>query len=259
MNSQFDEFEEFMRGIDAETHARADALANDPNYRPPSADLLDDPDPFGMGWEWANPQQGEARTALSTPQPVSATPESPPVIPFTPRLERRSRFRWVGYGAGAAIAASLLIGLGILIASKLPRGGGTEVLVANASPVYGPGRGAERELRVEMRCDLAGFAAVLALAPTRWPEIFPGPGGEDIPITSGVPKEFGPLTPGTTRVLFVVTETPAAEPIRKALRGKTFTPDQVDELQAFLRSALEAKGYRRMGFGTATYEPPSKE
>src|SRR5687768_2579767 len=27
----FDEFEEFLRGIDAETHARANALADDPN------------------------------------------------------------------------------------------------------------------------------------------------------------------------------------------------------------------------------------
>jgi hypothetical protein len=62
--TRFDEFEESLRNIDAETHARADALANDPNYQPPPPDLLDDPDPFDMNWVWAlppNDQYGDAQ------------------------------------------------------------------------------------------------------------------------------------------------------------------------------------------------------
>jgi hypothetical protein len=64
--TRFDEFEEFLQSIDAETHARAAALANDPNYRPPAADLLDDPDPFGMDWEWA--KLAQVRAELSPDQ-----------------------------------------------------------------------------------------------------------------------------------------------------------------------------------------------
>src|SRR5207249_272611 len=52
---RFEAFEEFIRGINAETDARIDAKVNDPNWAPPPVEWLDDTDPLGMNWEWAEP------------------------------------------------------------------------------------------------------------------------------------------------------------------------------------------------------------
>lgn len=165
------------------------------------------------------------------------------------------------YLGGAALAASILlgVGLGFFIANRYHLGGGKEILVASATLTYGPPRGKEPTIRVEMESKLPGFATIIALAPEHRSETFPGPGGDDIEVKAQVAKDFGPLPNWTTRVLFVVTETPAAEPIRRALHDKAFTSDQLHELQTFLSSTLEAKGYRRLAFGNATFTKPTTE
>src|SRR5262249_17329335 len=144
--------------------------------------------------------------------------------------------RWGG--RFAALAASLL--LGVYIGTRVlrdGRGGGTEVLIATAT--FSPDRGAGDWLGVEIHSDLAGFATVVALAPGRRPETLPDLGGEDIPVRSGVPEKVGPLPQSTTRILFVVTETPAGEPIRRALQDKSFGPGDAAELRTLLLSTLE--------------------
>ncbi len=155
----------------------------------------------------------------------------------------------------AALAASLLFG--VFLGAKAFRDGPTssEILVASASPVYGNTRGADRALRIEMRSSLAGHVTVIALAPDRQPEVYPGLGAEDIGIMADVPREYGPLPPATTRVLFVVTETPADETVRKALRGRKYGPEDLDRLKADLTSSLRDKGFRRMALGEAAFSP----
>jgi hypothetical protein len=157
-----------------------------------------------------------------------------------------------------ALAASILFALGAIVGSLAFRER-TGVLVASAMPSYHDVRGNERELRIEIKSELSGFATIVALAPGPRPEVFPGPGGDDIPVKAATSVESGPLPLATTRVVLVVTETPAAEPIRKALAKKTFTPDQMEELRQFLQSTLEAKGYRRMAFGVARPTPPTRQ
>ncbi len=156
----------------------------------------------------------------------------------------------------AALAASLLVG--IVLGSQGFQGGrdGAEILVAEASPVYGDMRGSGgsgRPSRIEMRSSLGGYATVIALSPGRTAEIYPKPGAEDIAVSASVPRPYGPLAPGTTRVLFVVTETPAAETIHKALPRKTYGPEDLDRLRADLTTTLRAKGFRRMALGDAAF------
>ena len=135
-----------------------------------------------------------------------------------------------------------------------------EVLVASATSRNVLTRGKEKTITVELQSDLGGFATVVALVPGQRPVVVPHVGGDDIPVTAGAPGllSTGPLPAETTRALVVVTETPAGETIRKAMINKAFTPDQLDELQAFLRSVLETKGYRRMAFGSALFDQPPK-
>jgi hypothetical protein len=172
----------------------------------------------------------------------------------------RFRFGPMVYWGATAVAAALFLGiaLGMMIGGGR-RGGGTEILVASAMPLYEVGRGNEQALHVEMRSGMAGYATVVALRPERVPMVSPGPGGDDIQINADTPREFGPLPGWTTRVVFVVTETPAAETVRRVLGNKTYTPDQPEELQTLLRSALEGRGYRRMAFGSTTFNPTAKK
>jgi hypothetical protein len=157
--------------------------------------------------------------------------------------------RWGG--RIAALAASLLIG--VFLGSNILRDGrveGIESFSTSIAPAPAPGRGVEDWWWVEIRSDLPGFATVVALGPGSRPEILPGLGGEDEPVDPGAPALVGPLPQSTTRALSVITETPAGEPIRRALRARNFGPDQIEELKEFLRTTLESKGYRRMAFGS---------
>ena len=148
----------------------------------------------------------------------------------------------------APLAASLLVG--VLLGTTAFRSGGEpssfDVSVASVpSPTRGPG---ERPgVKVEIRGE--GFVALVALAPGRRPEVVPGLGVDDVPVKEGSPAVVQ-LPESTTEVLSVVTETPASEPLRRALREKAFEPGQLEGLKAFVRAALEAKGFRRMALET---------
>jgi hypothetical protein len=53
-------FHELMESISDESldaiDAELEAERNDPNYQPKPVAWRDDPDPFGMDWKWAEPQ-----------------------------------------------------------------------------------------------------------------------------------------------------------------------------------------------------------
>jgi hypothetical protein len=246
MKTPSERFHERMDRIRDADFAELDDQLDDPNYRPePVAWRENGPDPFGVGWTWLKPEAETSRPAI----------KSPAVLSMTGRQGRRTRFmRQVGYGVATAAAACLLVGVGVLVGTKLPQGG-TDILIASVTPKAFPPRGAsERDVRygLEIRSKLKGFATIVALAPGRGPVVLPGPdpADEDFLVRSGVPRVIGSLGPETTFVVFTVTETPAAEPIRKALEGKSFGPDEAGQLQDFLRSVLEAKGYHRLALGS---------
>ncbi len=51
------------------------------------------------------------------------------------------------------------------------------------------------------------------------------------------------------------TETPAAEVVRKSLGGGNYRPEELDRLRADVQGLLQGKGFRRMAFGTAAFDP----
>jgi hypothetical protein len=164
--------------------------------------------------------------------------------------------------AAYAIAASLLIGMGVLIGSMAFHGiataTGMEILVAIASPQFVPARGTDTDLRVEIQCDRPGFATVMSLASGRRQQVLPLPGADPISVASSGTTTYGPLPPDSTTVLVVVTELPATDAIRNALLGKQFTPNESGQLQGFLRDILGASGHRWAAFGITRFERPPK-
>jgi hypothetical protein len=111
---------------------------------------------------------------------------------------------------------------------------------------------------VRVKGPFDGFVTVLALAPDRKQRVFPEFGADDKPVASGADADGIPVPEDTTRVLIVVTETPAGEPIRRAFEGKNarrFSPDQEGELRREVEELLRKKGYRRVAIGDATVTP----
>lgn len=220
------------------------------------------PEPERGDWWWeavtsrelARP--GLARSVIANAsEPAVSAPKDEQVIPFdSARTAHRPRApRWLGQAA--AIAASLLVGvfLGRTAFDGGGEGSGRRDL-ASASPVYGPGRGTERDLSVRFTSGLQGFATVVALTPGSRPEVFPALGRDDVPVRSGAQIEFGPLPPGTKEALVIVTETPAADPIRRALRERNDETGDVSGIRAFLGSHLRTKGYRQIASGSIQFD-----
>ncbi len=240
MTKSFESFEERILSIDAQTLAAIDAELeaerNDPNYQPKPVAWRDDPDPFGMDWKWAEPE------------------DAPSVISFSAQPKRSFRLRSVGgyYGIGAAVAASLLIG--VLLGGLAFRGvgwrpsvGETDVLLASVTPKFGTLRGAEQSLLVEVGSVRPGFATIITLAPDRAQQVFPEPGEEPIRVAPSAPQTYGPLPRDSTTALVLVTETPATDLIREALLTQEFRPGDIDRLGGYLRKLLAQSGYRSAG------------
>jgi hypothetical protein len=166
---------------------------------------------------------------------------------------RRKILRLIGQVT--ALAASLLIGV-FLGTSVLQDGGGGRTLGIGGEARYGPVRGTERERSVVFRSPIRGFATIVVLREGSPPEVLPGPGQDDLRVRPGVDLEHGPLPPGTDVALVLITETPASDPIRRALRGASFSPGEAGVLRAELEAALRGMNYRRLALGTIRFEPP---
>ena len=257
MAKPFESFEERILSLDAETLAAIDAELeaerNDHDARPREVEWLGDPDPFGLDWQWAEPSDQGAKSA---PKTTPTTAKSPAVIPFSNHPERWSPLQRVAYAAGAAIAASLLVGIGMLVGSRTFRG--MEVLVAVVTPQFVSARGTGTDLRVEAQSDRPGFATVISLAPDRRQEVFPLPGADAVRVEPSGTVAYGPLPPDSRTVLAVLTERPATELVRDALVGKPFTSSQVGQLQDYLRKTLAEAGHRWAAFGITRFERSPK-
>jgi hypothetical protein len=114
-----------------------------------------------------------------------------------------------------------------------------------------PSRGVGEQPGVRIESGGDGFVTLVLLSPGLRQEVVPGAGVDDVPVRPGAPA-IVPVPASTSGVLSVVTETPASEPLRRALREKRFEPGQAGELEAFVRSTLESKGYRRKALGWAS-------
>lgn len=222
----------------------------------------DEPAPERGDWWWEAVTSGELvhpglarRVIANASEPAVSAPKEEQVIPFDSAgtAHRPRATRWLGQAA--ALAASLLVGVFLGRTAFDGGGEGSERSdLASASPVYGPGRGTERDVGVRFTSGLQGFATVVALSPENRPEVFPALGRDDVPVQTGATTEFGPLPPGTKEALVIVTETPAADPIRRALRERNDETGDVSGIPAFLESYLRTKGYRRIASGSIRFD-----
>ncbi len=256
------------------------------------ASLAIDPTALRLLWEFLNESMAGATAgrfwwdALFRATPP--LPEAPPAfrVPApTQPVARRGLF-WGG--AVLALAASLLLAfLGGRIGA--PTGGGqptsdefvarlsdedaarvrrllqerhgTEILVAQAAAQWGQPRAGVKEPQLTVEGPFDGFVTVVALAPARKQQVQPGFGVKPYPVSTGHASEPIWLPDGTTEVLFVVTETNAAETVRSELdpvNARRYTADKIDELRAQLETLLKGAGYRRLAFGRVAVPPPDK-
>lgn len=193
--------------------------------------------------------RGTAQEKTATQRPA----EDPATIPFD--ADRPAKRHdgglppWVR--RFAPLAASLL--LGIFLGRVAFDRGGDFVLAAGASPLIGPGRGSDRDLGLQFESPLAGFATIVALAPGGPAEVYPALGRDDIAVDARSVAEYGPLPPGTREAFVIVTETPASDPIRRAIRDGAGGSADGANLRGLLEERLRAKGYRRMAIGAAEF------
>ena len=165
--------------------------------------------------------------------------------------------RWLKVGLGVGLAASLFI-LGVCADRAFwPRQNGMQVLVASTSTKYVPGRDPNELLpELAIESDLSGFATVVSLAPERRPLVWPSIGSDDFPIIGDGTSQPFTLPKDTTEAVFVVTETPSGEPIRRIEDSFTdLRPGDESRVRELMLATLKEKGYRRMAFGEASFTP----
>ncbi len=245
MTKPLDELKQFLGSLDFD--ARVAAAADDLDSTASSVEWQSDPDPFGLEWEWLCPPQPETTgTSLSPESPVSSK---------TPNRN----FRFVGTARLTGIAASLLIGvlLGWLVFGRGVPVDQLQLLAADATVTFGPPRGGQPQPSVTVSSPFAGFATVIGLAPDRKQQLIPVSGGADIPVPAGGASAAVPLRADTTRAVFIVTPTPAAEALRRELDAPTaprYSPDDVDDLLQRIQETLINKGHRRIASGSMSVE-----
>ena len=119
-------------------------------------------------------------------------------------------------------------------------------------------RGDEEELELQVTSAFHGYVASVALAPNRRPLVQPVLGGEDIEAEQNGPSIPIILPAGTTRVVFVVTETPAGESVRQMIDDANairYQPLQYERLREDLVAYLQLKGHKRIAVGNKAISP----
>lgn len=221
----------------AEECARIDAEVCAPGYVPPAVPWRDPgPDPFGMDWDWVGPEQET---------PVTAPPVAEPALTVTPGSTRRL-LRYAAYAGGAALAASVLIAVGVLVGVQGNRG--REVAFAGrVTAREDAARGAGvAEVVVENRADARAFVTVVGIAPGRRPAVFSREEGRFIDVGPGgtrVVKNLPASFDGATVALVVLTATPAGEAVQNAM-PEGAAPELADEAAGRLKAALSDLGFR---------------
>lgn len=192
----------------------------------------DEPDPLKIDWAWAGPEQPVQATELRTPTTV---PE--PI---------RRPLRTAAYLGAAALAASILVAVGVLVGTQGNRG--REVAFAGrVTAREDAARGAGvAEVVVENRADTRAFVTVVGLAPGRRPAVFSREEGQFIDVGPGgsrVVKNFPASFDGATVALVVLTATPAGEAVQNAM-PEGAGPEAADEAAGRLKTALGDLGFR---------------
>lgn len=259
------------------------ALAGDKHCLDVLRDLvLDDPFTDAVHEEWQDTlvasveRCAEARRAGNpkSSQPLGAIPGRTSKVPTEPTsrdvsspptTSRPSRRKWTRAAVGAVLAATLLVA-GVLFDRLWFQGGGDANAVvlhdARASVAWVPMRGSNEEAKLKITSPIAGFAVAVCLANDRPPLVVPALGQSDIPVSEEEGSEAFSVPGDTTSVVFVVTETPAGEPVRREFDGrqaKEYTLEETVKVRTNLLEFLQQKGYRRIAVGSITEVPTNAD
>ncbi len=187
-------------------------------------------------------EHAQAHRHLDAPQAAEGKS-----LPFTGNRatppKTRTAVRWAS--RFVALAASLLIG--VFLGTWNQRSGDDGSFLIGASmELLKSARGQASQLRITS--PRTGFVAVVALLPGEpaRPVVFPL--WEDLPVEPGKPSATGPF-PEDARparvALVVVTRTPAADTLDKALSETMFSADETGRLETAVIRILKAKGHDR--------------
>lgn len=182
-----------------------------------------------------------------------AFPAAAVTTTIPPRPLRGGRFlRWA---VPAGLAAGLLLGglAGWALRGPGEKTGEPVAMTGRATfephTTRGPNDGPS-QVRVSSSAD--GFVVVIELS-ADLNQFFKPPPGKEIPVGQGGQSEGIPLRASTSRIVYVVTETPAGETVRVAFDPKqtrVYRADHHADLKRDLEDALTKKGYRRFTVGT---------
>ncbi|MFO0796065.1 MAG: hypothetical protein U0804_01245 [Gemmataceae bacterium] len=164
--------------------------------------------------------------------------------------------RSVSRAAAVAVAASLLIALGLAIGRSTAE---REVaLAARVAGTHDPARGPDTVagVSVENTSSRTGYVTVVGLSPSRRPAVhyleqdrFISVGPGQSRTVRSLPTQFD----GCPVALVVLTPTPAGEVVRK-LSEEPVPPDQAEAFRERLKAGLEELGYRGVGIITVRIE-----
>lgn len=152
-----------------------------------------------------------------------------------------------------ATAAALLVGVGLGVVGRglIPGGGPVDqwAALSSGSDVgrLQP-RGGDVSFELKLDSPRPGFASVIVPRPADKPRVYPE-GWDDPPrVVPGAAATYGPLDARAGQsVLVVVTETPAADVLRRAF-DKEPLADSVERLRAQAETVLKANGFRWAAF-----------
>lgn len=174
-----------------------------------------------------------------------------------PKKEQRSLASYAGY----ATAAAILIAVGIYAFTRGDRAN-TEVAQGRVDATKFMGGGGPDSQSLTVTSPMSGFLTVIELAADRKQRIDDKLASPDTPVAAGQSVTWAKsLDADTTRVVFVVTETPADSAVVRGFglpNSKRYVTTDAEALKRDLEKYLREKGYRRLAIGVVDVTVPPR-
>lgn len=257
MKTRLEQLEDVLRGTaDEETRNSLQHRLRDPDSDAcqffNTLREADREDPFEMAWTWLLPSVAAGRGSAAASEPVA------------PAKGSRSTRTMNRYQLAGTIAATLVLGLAVgFLASRGGWGDVPPTLIASADVSFKGSRdpGDPPPIPViEAKSNIPGFLTVIVLhGETLTPWTLPIAPDDDVrlPGDGGAIKfELPADVRDGTAALVLVTATPAADTLDKALYEREFSDQDIGPLRELVENTLKEKGHRTVFIQQVSLEPP---
>jgi hypothetical protein len=239
MAKPFESIEERILGISKErldaADAELEAERNDPDFEPPAVEWLDDPDPFGMDWDWLLPRPEASPIASKTLAEPAASPTAPQIF-GVPRRRVVTALAW---------AASIL--LVFSVDRFVLRPGGEADLDATGARITPGGALGGQAWTLEVPSDRRAFITIAVLGSDNVPEYHPE-AGKLLETQPGTPLTYTIQGDPGDSAFVILTETPAGDLLHDktdfAVKTGQQTWRDADSFRTFLEETLRSLGFR---------------